>query len=64
MYPKIVELNAELGDAVEIVKLNCNATNKVLAKGLGVRVAPTFFLFKGGEKVDMVGQLRAAEMAA
>jgi hypothetical protein len=40
----------------QIVKFNCNAYNKELGKTLAIKVAPTFHLYKGGEKVaEMTG---------
>jgi len=55
ILPKLIEMNAEYGD-VEIVKFNCNQYNKELGKQLGIRVAPTFHLYKGGNKVaEMTG---------
>lgn len=57
MYPKLLEMADEFkANGVRIVKLNCNKFNKELGTGLGVRVAPTFFLYKNGQKVaDMTG---------
>lgn len=57
MYPKLVEMAEEMASkGVRIVKFNCNKFNKELGSGLGVRVAPTFFLYKGGVKVaEMTG---------
>ena len=41
---------------MQIVKFNCNAYNKDLGKTLGIKVAPTFHLYKAGEKVaEMTG---------
>eukprot|EP00879_Flechtneria_rotunda_P005314 GHRR01005601.1.p1 GENE.GHRR01005601.1~~GHRR01005601.1.p1 ORF type:complete len:185 (+),score=41.35 GHRR01005601.1:513-1067(+) len=64
IYPQLVELAGELAPDVAIAKLNCNQANKELATSLGIRVAPTFHLYKQGVKVaDMTGakvdQLRA-----
>uniref|UniRef100_A0A061SNK1 Thioredoxin 1 n=1 Tax=Tetraselmis sp. GSL018 TaxID=582737 RepID=A0A061SNK1_9CHLO len=55
IYPKLVELNDSYPD-VAIVKFNCNKYNKELGKELGIRVAPTFHLYKEGSKVaEMTG---------
>jgi len=55
IYPQLVSMNSEMQD-VEIVKFNCNKYNKDLGKELGIRVAPTFHLYKGGSKVaEMTG---------
>lgn len=51
LFPRVVELAKKYEGSVKFVKLNCNQENKELAKGFGVRSVPTFFLFKGQEKV-------------
>jgi len=53
IYPKLVELQNEMPD-IELVKFNCNEYNKPLAKELGIRVAPTFKLYKNSTKVAEV----------
>lgn len=53
IYPKLVELQNEMPD-VALVKFNCNEYNKPLAKELGIRVAPTFKLYKNSTKVAEV----------
>lgn len=53
MYPKIVELSGKYTD-VTFLKLDCNQENKALAKELGVRVVPTFKIFKNREEVAEV----------
>lgn len=57
IYPQLVTMASELAPTgVSIVKFNCNAANKDLAKAVGIRVAPTFQLYKGGVKVaEMTG---------
>jgi thioredoxin 1 len=56
IYPQLVTLSAELAPAATICKFNCNQHNKELAKALGIKVAPTFHLYKNGQKVaDMTG---------
>lgn len=56
IYPQLVALSAELEPAATIVKFNCNQHNKELAKALGIKVAPTFHIYKNGQKVaDMTG---------
>jgi len=54
IYPELQKLDDELGDKARFVKLNCNQANKELAKGMGVKSVPTFFLYKEGEMVDMM----------
>ncbi len=55
ILPQLVELNAQDAD-VDLVKFNCNKENKDLGKALGIKVAPTFHLYKGGSKVaEMTG---------
>eukprot|EP01023_Acetabularia_acetabulum_P028411 TRINITY_DN26849_c0_g1_i1.p2 TRINITY_DN26849_c0_g1~~TRINITY_DN26849_c0_g1_i1.p2 ORF type:complete len:170 (+),score=28.85 TRINITY_DN26849_c0_g1_i1:40-510(+) len=51
IYPALVELNEQYGDDVSIVKFNCNAYNKELGKELKIKVAPTFHVYKSGDKV-------------
>eukprot|EP00882_Tetradesmus_deserticola_P004445 GHRQ01004690.1.p1 GENE.GHRQ01004690.1~~GHRQ01004690.1.p1 ORF type:complete len:198 (+),score=83.91 GHRQ01004690.1:807-1400(+) len=56
IYPELVKLSSELAPDATIVKFNCNQNNKELAKALGIKVAPTFFLYRRGVKVaDMTG---------
>jgi thioredoxin 1 len=56
ILPQLVTLSAELEPAATIAKFNCNQNNKELAKSLGIKVAPTFHLYKHGKKVaDMTG---------
>ncbi|GMH37835.1 hypothetical protein BSKO_05708 [Bryopsis sp. KO-2023] len=57
MYPQLQQMAEDLKPmGVRFVKFNCNKYNKELGSGLGVRVAPTFFLYKDGVKVaDMTG---------
>lgn len=52
MYPELVIMQDQFKDkGVRFVKFNCNEQNKSLGKKLDIRVAPTFFLYKNGEKV-------------
>lgn len=39
-----------VGECRNFVKFNCNAYNKELGIGLGIKVAPTFFLYKNNVK--------------
>lgn len=56
IYPELVKLSEELAGRAQICKFNCNAYNKELGKTLAIKVAPTFHLYKGGEKVaEMTG---------
>lgn len=52
------QMNGEMGGKVHMVKFNCNKGNKEMGKELGIKVAPTFHLYKKGQKVS--GQLGAA----
>lgn len=55
MYPTLQQMAVDQTD-ISIVKLNCNKYNKDLGKELGVKVAPTFQLYKNGKKVgEMTG---------
>jgi thioredoxin 1 len=48
--PTLVQWNDDMA-GVQIVKFNCNSKNKDLGKSLGIKVAPTFFLYKNGDQV-------------
>jgi len=55
IYPMLQKMAVDQQD-VSFVKMNCNKYNKDLGKALGVKVAPTFQLFKKSEKVaEMTG---------
>ena len=51
MVPMLEEFNKELGDKADIVKFNCNKENKELGVSLGIKVAPTFHLYRGEKQV-------------
>ena len=53
MVPLLEEHNLELGDKAEVVKFNCNKENKELGKSLGIKVAPTFHLYRGEKQVGI-----------
>lgn len=52
IMPTLQQWAVELEDKVEIVKFNCNKHNKDLGIELGIKVAPTFLIYKNGEQVD------------
>eukprot|EP00899_Mesostigma_viride_P001627 jgi/Mesvir1/11465/Mv04611-RA.1 len=54
ILPQLEQLAAEMKDHVVFYKFNCNKENKTVAQGLGVKVAPTFFIFKNGEQKAML----------
>ncbi|GFH08663.1 thioredoxin-like protein [Haematococcus lacustris] len=55
IYPELVRLSKEMPD-VKFAKLNCNRANKELGKALGIKVAPTFHVYRNKEKVaEMTG---------
>lgn len=60
LAPKIEALVDEYPDVV-FLKMDCNQENKTLAKELGVRVVPTFKLFKNKE---IIGEVRGAKFDA
>jgi len=63
MYPRLVEMARELkGDGVVFRKMECRASNKAIGKALKVRVAPTFVLFRGGERVGFMTGAHADEL--
>lgn len=51
--PVLEELDAEYADKFQIVKINVDDNPEVSAR-FGIRSIPTLFVFKNGEKVDMV----------
>lgn len=51
ILPTLVQWSEELEGKVEIVKFNCNKYNKELGVALGIKVAPTFLLYKNGQQV-------------
>lgn len=55
MLPLLVKMQEEQPD-IKVYKLNCNKKNKELGVKLGVKVAPTFQLYKNSNKVaEMTG---------
>lgn len=55
IYPELVKLSQDRTD-VRFVKVNCNKANKELGMALGIKVAPTFHLYRNSTKVaDMTG---------
>ena len=52
MLPHLEQMSQELGETVKVVKFNCSKENKDLGKSLGIRVAPTFHLYRKSEKVQ------------
>ncbi|KAK9827889.1 hypothetical protein WJX74_007961 [Apatococcus lobatus] len=56
MLPELEKMAQEKGEKAKFVKFNCNAHNKELGQQLGIRVAPTFQLYKNSKKVaEMTG---------
>jgi thioredoxin 1 len=51
--PKLEELSEELGDKVQILKLNIDE-NPVTPGKFGIRSIPTMIVFKDGQKVDQL----------
>ena len=51
MLPHLEQMSGELGESVKMVKFNCSKENKELGKELGIRVAPTFQLYRQSKKV-------------
>jgi thioredoxin 1 len=51
MVPLLEEFAKELEGKGEIVKFNCNKYNKELGMSLGIKVAPTFHLYRGDKQV-------------
>ena len=55
ILPQLVDMAKEMEGRVHIVKFNCNKYNKELGISLGIKVAPTFLLYKNGEQVGDPG---------
>lgn len=51
--PTLEELDAEYADKFQIAKVNVDENPEISAR-FGIRSIPTLFVFKNGEKVDMV----------
>ena len=63
MYPRLQEMSRELkSEGVTFMKMECKASNKAIGKELRVRVAPTFILFKGGERAAFMTGAHADEL--
>mmetsp|Transcript_38381 Transcript_38381/g.71988 ORF Transcript_38381/g.71988 Transcript_38381/m.71988 type:complete len:156 (-) Transcript_38381:136-603(-) len=54
IYPQLVKMQDKYTDGLVFAKLDCNKENKELATSLGVKVVPTFFLFKGKEQLGVI----------
>ena len=55
MLPLLEQLAVELAGKAEIVKFNCNKHNKELGQSLGIKVAPTFHLYRDEKQVGVWG---------
>ncbi|MEW5317504.1 MAG: hypothetical protein WDW38_008793 [Sanguina aurantia] len=55
IYPELVKINSGM-EGVTVVKLNCNKKNKELGVKLGIKVAPTFYIYRDSVKLaEMTG---------
>ena len=61
--PILDELADELGDAVQITKVNVE-DNQGLAQKFGVRAIPTLLIFKGGEVQTVIQGIEPKESIA
>lgn len=64
MYPKLKAMKAEFSGQATFYKFNCNKKNKELGISLGVKVAPTFFVYKGAEKAGVITGAKEDELLA
>ena len=55
MLPLLENLAVELAGKAEIVKFNCNKHNKELGQSLGIKVAPTFHVYRDEKQVGVWG---------
>ncbi|EIE23481.1 thioredoxin-like protein [Coccomyxa subellipsoidea C-169] len=62
MVPILEELARELKGRAEIVKFNCNKNNKELGVSLGIKVAPTFHLYRAEKQVAMMTGAKIDEL--
>lgn len=46
MLPLLEQMAVDLEGKVDIVKFNCNKKNKELGQSLGIKVAPTFHIYR------------------
>lgn len=53
MVPLLEQLADNFKGKVEVVKFNCNKHNKELGVSLGIKVAPTFHLYRGEKQVRL-----------
>ncbi len=58
IYPKLLEFRDTYADVL-FYKFNCNKANKDLGQQLGIKVAPTFQLYKNGNKVAEITGAKA-----
>ncbi|PRW05787.1 thioredoxin F- chloroplastic-like [Chlorella sorokiniana] len=62
ILPTLQQWAEELEGRCDIVKFNCNKANKELGVKLGIKVAPTFLLYKRGEQVAMMTGAKAEQL--
>ena len=58
MLPMLEKMAVELEGKADIVKFNCNKRNKELGQSLGIKVAPTFHLYRENKQVSSTPALR------
>ena len=63
ILPQLVEMAKELQGKAILAKFNCNKYNKELGISLGIKVAPTFLLYKDGEQVRCAFKHSAKSLA-
>jgi thioredoxin 1 len=52
--PKLAQWHAELAPGVRFLKFNCNKENASLGKALGIKVAPTFHLYRHSKQLAVL----------
>ncbi|KAL6779783.1 TRXF1 [Auxenochlorella protothecoides x Auxenochlorella symbiontica] len=62
IQPTLVEWANEFAGEVELVRFECKKENKEIGSKLGIKVAPTFFLYKKGEKVASLTGAKTDEL--
>lgn len=64
IMPTLEQWHAEMEGKVVMTKFNCNKANKALGMSLGIKVAPTFILFKETREVARMAGAKADELRA
>ena len=64
MLPVLEKMAVDLSGKVDIVKFNCNKKNKELGQSLGIKVAPTFHVYRDTKQVGRRWSLADASLVS